>query len=118
MSEQPSFFAELKQLIIEYLESKLKLLKIAAYEKIAKVTAVVFSSILIAFSIFFMFFFLNIAGGFFFGELLNSNAYGFLVMFGIYFTIFLLLVLFRKKLVEKFIINKIIQKLFEKEGSK
>jgi len=118
MSEQPSFFAELKELIIEYFESKLKLLKIGAYEKIAKVSAVLFSSILIAFTIVFMFFFLNISGGFFFGELLHSNAYGFLVMFGIYFTVFLFLILFRKKLVEKFITNKIIQKLFEKEERK
>jgi hypothetical protein len=118
MSEQPSFFAEFKQLIVEYLESKLKLLKLAAYEKIAKVSAVIASSILIAFTVLFMFFFLNIAGGFFFGALLHSNAYGFLAMFGIYFIVFLFLIIFRKKIVEKFIINKIIQKLFEKEARK
>jgi len=118
MSEQPSLFAELKQFIIEYFESKLKLFKIAVCEKTAKATAVLVSSILIALTIVFMFFFLNISGGFFFGELLDSNAYGFLVIFGIYFILFLLLILFRKKLVEKFIINKIIQKLFEKEGRK
>jgi cytochrome c biogenesis protein CcdA len=115
MSEQPSYFAELKQLIIEYFESKLKLLKIDSYEKIAKISAVFISSILIGIVILFMFFFLNIAGGFFFGELLHSNAYGFLAMFGIYFIVFLLLFLFRKNLLEKFIINKIIQKLFKKE---
>lgn len=115
MSEQPSFYAELKQLIIEYLESKLKLFKIGAYEKIATVTATLSSSILIAFTFVFMFLCLNISCGFFFGELLHSNAYGFLVMFGIYFTVLLFLILFRKKLVEKFIANKIIQKLFEKE---
>jgi|WetSurMetagenome_2_1015567.scaffolds.fasta_scaffold1619797_1 hypothetical protein len=115
MTEQQSFFAELKQLIIEYFESKLKLLKIGAYEKLAKITAVLVSSFLVAIVVLFMFFFLNIAGGFFFGELLHSNAYGFLVMFGIYFIVFLLLILFRKNLLEKFIINKIIQKLFEKE---
>jgi hypothetical protein len=44
MSEQPSFFAELKKLIIEYFETKLKLLKITTYEKIAKITAVLGSS--------------------------------------------------------------------------
>ena len=116
MSEQPSFYTELKQLVIEYIETKLKLFKIGAYEKIAKVTAVLFSSILIAFTSVFMFFFLNISCGFFFGELLHSNAYGFLVLFGIYFSVLLFLILFRKKLVEKFITNKIIQKLFEKEN--
>jgi len=116
MNEQPSFFVELKQLVIEYFESKQKLFKIDAFEKIAKISAVLFSSILIASTCGFMFFFLNISCGFFFGELLHSNAYGFLVMFGIYFMVLLFLILFRKILVEKFITNKIIQKLFEKEN--
>ena len=116
MSDYTSFFEELKQLFIEYFESKLKLLKIAAYEKTAKIFAVLVSSILIVFTIVFMFFSLNISGGFFFGELLHSNAYGFLIIFGIYFIVFLFFVLFRKILIEKFITNKMIKKLFEKEG--
>lgn len=116
MSQESSFLIELKQLLVEYFESKLKLFKLAAYEKIAQITAVLFSSIFIGITIIFMFFFLNIAGGFFFGELLHSNAYGFLIMFGIYFILFLIFILFRKSLFEKFVINKIIQKLFENDG--
>ncbi len=65
MSEQPTFFEDLKRIIVEYFESKIQLYKIGAYEKIAKVTAVLFSSIVIAMLGFFLLFFLSISGGFY-----------------------------------------------------
>jgi preprotein translocase subunit Sss1 len=115
MSERPSFFEEFKIIVVSYLESKVLLFKISAYEKIAKVTAVLFSSILVAFIGFFMFLFFSISLGFYLGELLQSNAIGFLIVGGIYFIIFLIVILFRKKLFEKYITDKVIEQLFEKE---
>ncbi len=115
MSEQTSFFTELKQLVIDYFETKIQLYKIGAYEKIAKVTAVLFSSIIIAMLGFCLMFFLSISVGFYFGELLNNNALGFLIVFGIYLLMFVIIIVFRKKLLEKYIVDKVIEKLFEKE---
>lgn len=115
MSDQPSFFSELKQLVIDYFEARIQLLKIGAYEKIAKITAVLFSSLIIALLGFFLLFFLSISGGFYFGRLLNDNALGFLIIFGIYLILFVFIILFRKKLLEKFIIDKVIEQLFENE---
>lgn len=116
MSDQPSFFAELKQLFVDYIEAKIQLYKIGAYEKIAKIIAVLFSSIIIALTAFFLLFFLSISGGFFFGKLLDSNALGFLIIFGIYFILLIILIIFRKKLLEKSIANKVIEQLFETEN--
>ncbi|MES2591978.1 MAG: phage holin family protein [Bacteroidota bacterium] len=115
MSDRVSFFAEIKQLITDYLGARLKLIKIGTYEKIAKVTAVLFSSIIIALLGFFLLFFLSISGGFYFGSLLNSNALGFLIIFGIYLILFIVLIVFRKKLLEKHIVDRVIEQLFEKE---
>ena len=115
MNEQPSFFEELKLIIISYLESKVQLYKIGAYEKVAKVTAVLFSSMVVALLGFFLLFFLSISGGFFFGTLLNSNTLGFLIIFGIYLILFIFIVIYRKKLLEKYITDKVIEQLFEKE---
>jgi hypothetical protein len=115
MNEQSSLFEELKQIIIAYFETKIQLYKIGAYEKIATVISVLFSSIIIALLSFFLIFFLSISGGFFFGELLKSNALGFLVIFGFYLVLFLVLIIFRKKLLEKHIADKVIEKLFEEE---
>lgn len=115
MSEQPSFFAEFKQLITDYLEARIELLKITVYEKIAKITAVFFSSIIIALLVFFLIFFLSISAGFYFGSALNNNALGFLIVFGIYLILLFLILIFRKKLLEKYITDKVIESLFEKE---
>lgn len=115
MSEQSSFFIELKQLIIDYFEARIKLYKIAASEKIAKITAVIFSSLIIAMLGFFLLFFLSISGGFYFADLLHSNTLGFLIIFGIYLILFVIIILFRKKLLEKYIADKVVEKLFEEE---
>lgn len=115
MNEQPSFFSEIKQMVTDYFETKVQLYKIGAYEKIAKAIAVLFSSIVITLFGCFLLFFLSISGGFYFGGLLNNNALGFLIIFGIYLILFLIVILFRKKLLEKYIIDKVIEQLFEKE---
>ena len=115
MSEQPSFFKDLKKIILDYFEAKLKLYKIGAYEKIAKITAVLFSSIVIVLLSFFLLFFLSICGGFFFAELLHSNALGFLIICGIYFILLILLIIFRKRILEKYITDKVIEQLMEQE---
>ena len=115
MSEQPSFFEELKQVVIAYFEAKIQLYKIGAFEKIAKISAVLFSTLFIAMIGFFFLFFLGITTGFFFGGLLNSNALGFLIITGFYFILFLVVFIFRKKILEKFIVDKVIEKLFETE---
>ncbi len=114
MSQEPSFFEELKQIIIAYFEAKIQLYKIGAYEKIAKVTATLFSSIVITLLCFFMLFFLSISGGFFFGGLFNSIALGFLIIFGIYVILLIFVIIYRKRLLEKYITDKVIEQLFEK----
>lgn len=114
MSE-PSFFSELKQLITDYVEARIALVKINVYEKAAKITAVLFSSVIIALVVFFLLFFLSISGGFYFASLLNSNALGFLIVFGFYLVLLVVLLIFRKQLLEKYITDKVIQTLFEKE---
>ena len=116
MSES-SFFSEIKQLITDYSEARIALLKINVYEKIARVTAVLFSSIIIALVAFFLIFFLSISAGFYLGSLLNSNALGFLIVFGFYLILLVFILAFRKKLLEKYIIDRVIHTLFEKEES-
>ena len=117
MNDQPSIFAELKQLVTNYFEAQLQLYKIGAYEKIAKVTAVLFSSLTIVILCVLFVFFLGISGGFFFGTLFGSNALGFLFISAICFVLFLVILVFRKKLLENFIMDKVIEQLFEKENN-
>jgi uncharacterized membrane protein YqjE len=122
MSEQPNkenFFNEFKDLIVEYIQNKLELTRISTYEKIAKIIALLFSGIILVFMFFFTIVFSSLLVGFYFSEYFGSNFYGFGIVAAIYGFSFLLLLVFRKQLLEKYIINAVIHILFkEKNDSK
>jgi lipopolysaccharide export LptBFGC system permease protein LptF len=114
MDETKNSFSELRTLITEYLDARLTLLKLGAYEKIAKVTAALFSSLIIALLIMLLFFFLSLSAGFYLGNLFGSNGLGFLTVSGFYLLLFLLLK-FRKEMLVRMIIERIIRELMQKE---
>jgi len=115
MNEQPNIFNELKQLITEYLDTRISLFKLDAYEKIAKVTAALFSSVVVALLGFFLLFFLSMSAGFYLGGIMDSNAAGFLVVTVIYLVLFALVLIRKKDFLEKQVINRIITELTRKE---
>jgi hypothetical protein len=113
--EAVDFFQDLKVLMTDYLTAKLKLFKLEVYEKTAKITATLFSSLVIAMLASLMLFFLSIALGFYFGSVLDSYGTGFMVVTGLYLLLLVPFILFRKSLIEKFIVNRLIEQLNEKE---
>jgi hypothetical protein len=115
MNEQSTFFDELKLLITDYFDARLKLIKLETFEKIAKVTAALFSSLMVALLAFFLLFFLSLSAGFYLGKIFDSNALGFLTVTGIYLILAVVL-LSQKKLLESSIIERIIGELTKKEG--
>jgi hypothetical protein len=116
MTEQePAYFRELKILITDYLGARIRLLKFEVFEKTAIIAATLFSSFVIAMLAFFLLFFLSIALGFYFGAVFESYGTGFLMVTGLYLIILIPFIVFRKSLIEKLIINRIIGQLTEKE---
>lgn len=116
MEHEPvDFFQELKVLVAEYLSARIQLLKFEIFEKTAKISAVLFSSLVIAMLGSLIVFFLSIALGFYLGSLLNSLGTGFLVVTGFYVLLLLPFIFFRKNWIEKTIVNKVIEQLMEKE---
>jgi hypothetical protein len=116
MTEQePVFFRDLKILVTEYLAARIKLLKFEVFEKTAKITATLFSSFVIAMLAFFLLFFLSIALGFYLGAVFESYGTGFLMVTGLYLIMLIPFIVFRKSLIEKLIINRLIEQLTEKE---
>jgi hypothetical protein len=116
MNKQSTFFDELKLLITDYFDARLKLIKLETFEKIAKVTALLFSSLVVAFLAFFLLFFLSMSAGFYLGKIFDSCALGFLAVTGLYLILFLLVLLMKKDLLENFLIERIIGELTKKEG--
>lgn len=109
------YFQELKVLVTDYLAARIKLIKYEVFEKTAKITASLFSSFVIAMLVFFLLFFLSIALGFYLGAFFDSYGTGFLLVTGLYLLMLVPFVLFRKSLIEKLIINRIIEELTDNE---
>lgn len=115
MNNETNPIDELKQQVREYTEARVQLLKIQLAEKVARIVAVFFSSTMIALLAFFLLFFLSIAGGFYFGNLLHSYPSGFLIICGFYFLLLVAVIIFRKPLLEKNIADKVAEQLFEND---
>lgn len=110
-----NFIEQLRDAGMEYFEARLQLTKVQAYDKIAKVTSVIFSLFIIALLGCFTILFLGMMIGFLIADLLDSNAIGFTVV-GVFFSLMLIvLIVKRETILEKPIGEKIIKELFEEE---
>ncbi len=114
-NEPVEFFQELKVMITDYLDARIKLLKYEIYEKTAKISSSLFSAFVIVMLAFLVLFFLSIALGFYFGTLFNSYGTGFILVTVLYLILLIPFLLFRKNWIERIIINRIIEQLTEKE---
>lgn len=116
MDSQQDFFEDSKAAIEKYVQHKLLLIKLQAVEKISKLSAAMFSGLLIIILGFFIMLFLSIMAAWYFGDLLGSPVKGFGIMSGFYLVVLVLILIFRKKVLEKTIINTVINIIFEKSA--
>lgn len=116
MVEQQNSFQELKTMLTDYIEARIKLFKLELFEKTAKVSAALFASVLMMMLAFFLLLFLSLSAGFYIGASLGSYGTGFLIVTGVYTIIFGVVVLVKKNTLEKYIVNRVISELTRKEG--
>lgn len=109
------FFLRLKEDLTNYIQLRIELFKVTTYEKIARVTASLFSGLILGALFFFVVVFASISAGFYFSALTGSTIKGFGIITGIYFLLLMVMIIFRKQLFEKIIINKMIEILFEND---
>jgi hypothetical protein len=114
-NRNPDFFNELKEEVTSYISLRSDLFRITAYEKIAKVSSAIFSGLMMLILFFFVTVFGSIMLGFYFGQLTGSLTAGFGIVTGFYLLILIIIVVFRKQLFDKFIVNKMIEILCEDE---
>ena len=107
-------FSGLKNDISTYVETRLELMKLNTYERLAKTMAVFSYGIVLVLLAFFAILFLFLALGFFLGEILNSVALGFLLVVGMYLLLFGLILLFREKISAR-VTNEIITAMMSKD---
>lgn len=107
-------FSGLKNDISTYMETRLELMKLNTYERVAKTMAVFSYGVVLVLLAFFAILFLFLALGFFLGEMLNSVALGFLIVVGLYLLLFGVILLFRDKISAK-VTNEIITAMMSKD---
>lgn len=110
-----SWWKEVREDVSKYLEARGKLTKIQAYEKIAKVTGVMISFLILSFLVGFVIVFLLIMVGSWVVALTDSVAIGFSSVALIVIGIFIFLALKRKTVLERPITGWIIQALYDEE---
>ncbi|WP_082021860.1 phage holin family protein [Sphingobacterium sp. T2] len=118
--DEPKFsFSGSFQKTKEYIDTQLEILKLKAISKISRIVGAIILDITKLVLTLVIIFFLSLALGFWLGELLNSNALGFLVTGAIFIIILVIVMLLEPKLEAKFMditIKKVLGKWNEEEG--
>jgi Putative Actinobacterial Holin-X, holin superfamily III len=107
----------IKKDIREYIEIKLDLLKLQAAENISKIISNAAVVIILILFLSLILFFLSFAAGYFMASLLHSNELGFLCVAGFYFLLMLIILIFRKKIIDRPVIKSVIKIFSHKTGA-
>jgi len=110
-----TWWEEVKEDLSGYLQARGKLTKIQAYEKIAKITGVMVSFIILAFIVVFVIIFVLIMVGSWIYDLTGSAAIGFSSVALLVVGLFVFLLLKRKTMLEIPVSRGVITALYEEE---
>jgi len=105
---------DLKKDVLEYIEVKLDLIRLHTAENLSRMFSNVATIAVIGYLLFFIILFISFAAAYFIGSLLDSNELGFLCVAGFYSLLLILILAFRKQIVERPVIKAIIRLFFPK----
>jgi hypothetical protein len=111
--EEQSKLHELSRHFREYLNTHYELVKLQVLERLSVIGSGLASSFIIGVILLLFVLFLSIAVGFYVSSRYGDNYTGFLFVAGFYFLVAIILLIGRKKLIEKPIRDKIIRKAFQ-----
>ena len=114
MQHQPTKIEDLTDSFKQYISTNYELMKLEAAERVLVVSTGFISYLLVGLISFLCLFFTSIAAGFYFSNIMGDNFSGFAVVAGFYLLVSIILILFRKNIVETPISNKFIAKIFSK----
>ncbi len=96
----------------DYVETRVRLYKLKAVDKVSDVASTVISKLIVAVAVIFFVLMLNFGLAFLIGEALGKTFYGFFVMGGFYLLIWILFSTMQEKWFKTPIVNSIIKKFF------
>lgn len=106
-------FSELKESVDEihdetkaYIESSIEYYKLWGFKVAMKSTTMIFKFVLISIALMMMLLFVSFAASLAIGQALHSHVYGFLIVAGIYFLLFIVFLFIKPKIIEGSILKK------------
>jgi hypothetical protein len=114
MTNNENFFAASKDRIQDYIQDRIALAKLQVLEKVSRLLSALISGLLILVLGFFILLFFGLTGGYFFAQITGSLFLGFAIMFGIFVLLFILLLVYRKKIIYTRVTNFVIDIFFDK----
>lgn len=114
MEKEEQFFTASKKQVQQYVQDRLLLMKLQAVEKTSQLAGKLFSALIIGVLAFFILLFLSIMAGYLFADLTGSLYIGFGIVAAVYIILLIVILTLRKTLIEKKVINEIIDTVFDK----
>ena len=116
-SNKKSFFSQIKDQIIDLAIVRLKLLQIILYKEGARLIAPLISMLILVVVFLLVVMFSSVLAAIYFSKLLQSSIYGYGIVTAFYFLLFIILLVFRNPIMDRFFTN-FISKIWLKKDSK
>ena len=113
--ETDQFFIDLKESLSAYVDIKLQLVRLSAYEKSARAVALSALGLMLFFTLLFALLFVFLTLGFFLGEIIGSDALGFSIVALAYLILLGIQMLMRNR-IRRWIENLVINELTKDDG--
>lgn len=104
----------IKKDIQEYLEVRFDLIRLRIAESLSRALSSVISIVIIVCLSSIILLFLSFAAGYYFASLFKSNELGFLSVAGLYALILTIILIFKRKIIDKPVIKSMVKLLFPK----
>ncbi len=113
MDNTEDFFGDTKKKLEDYIQKRLLLFRLQTVEKASRLAAVLITGLVMGVLAFFILLFLSIMAGYFFASVTGSEYAGFGIVAAFYIVLLIVLIKLRKKVLQKFLTNTLIQIFFD-----
>jgi hypothetical protein len=114
MNQEANYLQDTRKKLKQYIQRRLLLLQLQITEKTSRIAAAIITILVIIIAALFLLVFASITAGYWLGGITGSLTAGFGIVALFYLVIFLFVVVFLRKIMQTFFINKIIN-LFHKK---
>ena len=111
--EKEGFFVETKEMVEQYVEDRLLLLKLQTTEKVAKASSFIFIAVAVGFVSLILFMIISFIIGYYLSQAVGSYPAGFAILAGIYVVLIFVLLYMNKRFIARKISDTVVKFTFE-----